>query len=32
VLPVPVLDWILIAIGGFIVVMGIYSVVVWLRE
>jgi hypothetical protein len=32
VLPVPVLDWILIAIGGFIVVMGVYSVVVWLRE
>ena len=32
VLPIPVLDWILIAIGGFIVVMGIYSVAVWLRE
>ena len=32
VLPIPVLDWILIAIGGFIVVMGIYSVVVWVRE
>ena len=32
VLPVPVLDWILIVIGGFIVVMGIYSIAVWLRE
>jgi hypothetical protein len=32
VLPVPVLDWILIVVGGFIVVMGVYSVAVWLRE
>ena len=32
VLPVPVVDWILIVVGGFIVVMGIYSVAVWLRE
>ena len=32
VLPLPVLDWILIVIGAFIVVMGIYSVAVWLRE
>ena len=32
VLPLPALDWILIVIGGVIVVMGIYSVAVWLRE
>jgi hypothetical protein len=32
VLPVPVLDWILIVIGAFIVVMGIFSVADWLRE
>jgi len=32
VLRVPVLDWILIVVGAFIVVMGMYSVVVWLRE
>jgi hypothetical protein len=32
VLPVPVLDWILIVIGGFMVVMGVFSVAVWLRE
>jgi len=31
-MPLPVLDWILIVGGGFIVVMGIYSVVAWLRE
>ena len=32
VMPLRVLDWILIVAGGFIVVMGIYSVVAWLRE
>lgn len=32
VLPVPVLDWILIVVGGFIVVMGIFSVAAWVRE
>ena len=32
VLPLPVLDWILIVIGAFIVVMGIYSVAVWMLE
>ncbi len=32
VLPVPVLDWIVIVIGAFIVVMGIFSVAVWMRE
>lgn len=32
VMPLPVLDWILIVVGGFIIVMGIYSVAVWLRE
>ena len=32
VLPVPVLDWILIVIGAFIVVMGIFSVAAWVRE
>lgn len=32
VLPVPVLDWILIVVGGFLVVMGVLSVVDWVRE
>jgi hypothetical protein len=32
VLPVPILDWIMIGIGAFLVLMGILSVVVWFRE
>ena len=31
VVPIPVLDWLMIGIGAFLVVMGILSVVVWLR-
>jgi hypothetical protein len=31
-LPVPVLDWILIVAGGFLVVMALLSIVAWLRE
>jgi len=30
--PIPVLDWIAIGIGAFLVLMAVYSVVVWLRE
>jgi hypothetical protein len=30
--PIPVLNWIAIAIGVFLIVMGLYSVGVWLRE
>jgi len=32
VLPIPVLDWIAIVIGAFVVLMALYSVLVWLRE
>jgi len=32
VVPIPVLDWIAIGIGAFVVLMALYSVVVWLRE
>lgn len=32
VVPIPVLDWIAIGIGAFLVLMAVYSVVVWLRE
>jgi hypothetical protein len=31
-LPVPVLDWILIVAGGFLVVMALLSIIAWLRE
>jgi hypothetical protein len=31
-LPVPVLDWVLIVAGGFLVVMALLSIVAWLRE
>jgi hypothetical protein len=30
--PIPVLNWIAIVIGAFLIVMGLYSVVDWLRE
>jgi len=32
VLPIPVVDWIAIVIGAFLVLTALYSVVVWLRE
>ncbi len=32
VLPIPVVDWIAIVIGSFLVLMALYSVVVWVRE
>jgi hypothetical protein len=31
-LPVPVLDWILVVAGGFLVVMALLSIIAWLRE
>lgn len=32
VVPIPVLDWIAIVIGAFLVLMALYSVVAWMRE
>lgn len=32
VVPIPIFDWIAIGIGAFVVLMALYSVVVWLRK